>query len=285
MFVKGSSLAMLAFGNLGLSGGEDIDLLVPQKVLPVATELIARAGYCRFDPPVEISETQLQLLLPLRKDFGFIHQTTGLRVELHWRLFLNPHAMVEDLIMAASRDVPLTETAGLRTMGEEDLFAYLCMHGALHWWNRLKWLADINALLASTPGHGVEHLVRAAEARGAGRAAAQTLLLCRNLLGMALPARLTATLGRRSHGTLVGGDGCECNDRWRRRGASARRAVRDHSWQSVDVSSQPELALPTSRVEHPIDQPNGCAEHSVAAAAALSLPCAATTTLGVATSH
>src|SRR5262249_34878904 len=88
-----------------------------------------------------------------------------------------------------------------------------------------------------------------------------------------------------SYGTLVGGDGCECNDRWRGRGASARRAVRDHSWQPVDVSSQPELALPTGRVEHPIDQSNGRAERAVAAVAALSLPRAAITTLVVATSH
>ena len=76
---------------------------------------------------------------------------------------------------------------GLRTLGEEDLFAYLCMHGALHWWNRLKWLADVNALLASTPEDGVERLVRAAEARGAGRAAAQALLLCQRLLADAPP--------------------------------------------------------------------------------------------------
>jgi hypothetical protein len=196
LFVKGSSLAMLAFGDLGLSGGEDIDLLVPQETLPEATELVARADYRRFDPPPNISDTQLRLLLPLRKDLGFVHQTTGLRLELHWRLFLNPHAMVEDSIMAASRDVPLTDTSGLHTLGEEDLFAYLCMHGALHWWNRLKWLADLNALLASTPEDHIECLVRAAEVRGAGRAAAQALLLCQRLLGAPLPARLMATLGK-----------------------------------------------------------------------------------------
>jgi Uncharacterised nucleotidyltransferase len=90
--------------------------------------------------------------------------------------------------------VPLSTAAGLRTLGEEDLFAYLCMHGALHWWNRLKWLADVNALLGSTPEDDVERLVRAAEARGAGRAAAQALLLCRRLLGTPLPARLVAML-------------------------------------------------------------------------------------------
>jgi hypothetical protein len=196
LFVKGASLAQLAFGNLGLSGGEDIDLLVPQEALAAATAVVEKAGYRRFDPPPGISAAQLRLLMPIRKDFGFAHQSTGWPIELHWRLFLNPHAMTESSIMAASRVVPLADTVGLRTLGEEDLFAYLCMHGALHSWNRLKWLADVNALLASTPQDGVERLVDAAEARGAGRAAAQALLLCRRLFGTPLPARLMAAAGK-----------------------------------------------------------------------------------------
>src|SRR5262249_52628587 len=196
LFVKGASLAVLAFGNLGLRDAQDIDLLVPDKTLPAATTLLARAGYRRFDPPTDIRDTQLRLLLPLRKDLGFIHQATGLRIELHWRLFLNAHAMAEASIMAASRVVPLTGITGLRTMGDEDLFAYLCMHGALHWWNRLKWVADVNALLDSRPGDEIERLVRAAEARGVGRAAAQALLLCRRLMSATLPARLMATLDK-----------------------------------------------------------------------------------------
>jgi hypothetical protein len=53
------------------------------------------------------------------------------------------------------------------------------------------------ALLAQTPEGGVERLVRAAEARGAGRAAAQAILLCRRLLGTPLPAPLVAALGKR----------------------------------------------------------------------------------------
>jgi hypothetical protein len=162
--------------------------------------LVAGAGYRRYDPPLGISDSQLQQLLPLRRDFGFVHQTTGLPIELHWRLFANPHAMTEDTIMAASRGVLLTGTTGLHTLGDEDLFAYLCMHGALHWWNRLKWLADVNAWLASTPGDSIERLVAAAEARGTGRAAALALLLCRRVLGATLPRRLMATLGK---GTTV----------------------------------------------------------------------------------
>ena len=98
--------------------------------------------------------------------------------------------------MAASRYVPLTDASGLHTLGDEDQFAYLCMHGAVHWWNRLKWLADVNALLASTPEDSIGRLVRAADVRGAGRAAGQALLLCERLLGARLPAPLMTKLSK-----------------------------------------------------------------------------------------
>jgi Uncharacterised nucleotidyltransferase len=196
LFVKGAVLSVLAFGDLGLRASQDIDLLVAYEMLPVATATVMRAGYCRVDPPPNISDAQLRLVMPLRKDLAFVHQANGLQLELHWRLFLNPHAMAEASIMAASRFVPLAGAEGLRTLGAEDLFAYLCMHGALHWWNRLKWLADVNALIASMPEGGVERLVRAAEARGVGRAAAQALLLCRKLFQTPLPPSLTATLDK-----------------------------------------------------------------------------------------
>jgi hypothetical protein len=196
LLVKGTALAVLAFDNLALRSGQDIDLLVPYATLPAATALISRAGYRRFDPPPDISDEQLQLMMPFRKDFGFVQQATGLKIELHWRLFLNPHAMTETSIMETSRVIPLTGSEGLRTLGEEDLFAYLCMHGAQHWWYRLKWLADVNALLAGASEDRMERLIHTAEVRGAGRAAAQALLLCQRLLGTPLPDRLMATLAK-----------------------------------------------------------------------------------------
>ena len=88
-----------------------------------------------------------------------------------------------------------SRSCGTAHVGRRDLFAYLCMHGALHWWNRLKWLADVNALLASTSEDGVEHLIRAA----AGARGAPPLRPCcfaGGSWGRPLPARLMATLGK-----------------------------------------------------------------------------------------
>jgi hypothetical protein len=194
LFVKGTTLALLAFGNLGLRAGKDIDLLIPYEKLAAATNVLERAGYRRFDPSVDISQVQLRLLTRLRRDFGFVHEASGVRIELHWRLFLNPHAMAEASCTQAPQIVPVSGSVGLRTLGKEDLFAYLCMHGALHCWNQLKWIADINALLTAAAEDGIERLIAAAEARGVGRAATQCLLLCRRLLGTPIPARLMAPL-------------------------------------------------------------------------------------------
>jgi hypothetical protein len=195
LFFKGTSLALLAYGNLGLRSSKDIDLLVSPRALPPATALIASLGYRRFDPPPDISDAQLRLLMPLRRDLGFVHEETGLQIELHWQLFLNPHAMDETSVMASSRFVPLTATSGLRTLGEDDLLTYLCVHGALHCWSQLKWLADIGALLTAATEDGAERLNRVAEVRGAGRAAAQAILLCHRVLGVTVPPSLMIALG------------------------------------------------------------------------------------------
>jgi hypothetical protein len=187
LFLKGAPLAILAFGNLGLRSSQDIDVLVSPDALPAAIALLTGAGYRRYNPPPDIGEDILRRLMPLRKDFGFAHPSTGTAIELHWRLFLNPHAIVGDPILESSRTVRLSRSEVLRTLGDEDLFAYLCMHGACHSWNRLQWLADINALLTATD-RGIEELIGAATARGALRAADQALLLCSRLFTASLPA-------------------------------------------------------------------------------------------------
>jgi hypothetical protein len=192
-FIKGVSLGKLAYGNLGLRHGKDLDLLGAPESFPAAAALVERAGYRRFAPAAETSDGQLRLLMPMRKDFGYVHEQSQRELELHWRLFLNPRFMDETSLMASSRLVPLSDTIGLRTLGEDDLFAYLCAHGALHWWYQLKWLADIGALLTSAPTGGVDRYYQAADARGVGRAAAQAILLCHRLLGTPVPARLLAT--------------------------------------------------------------------------------------------
>lgn len=69
------------------------------------------------------------------------------------------------------------------------------MHGALHGWFRIKWLADFVALAAQLPDGELARLHDRAVALGVGPCSAQALLLGERLLGLALPAALSARLG------------------------------------------------------------------------------------------
>jgi Uncharacterised nucleotidyltransferase len=197
VFIKGVSLAVLAYGNLGLRHSRDVDLLVPAEAIAKASAILGRAGYRRLQPPPSFSEAQLRVWMLRCKEIWYVHDDKQLELELHSRLFDNPRLMSDIVVSGPLRTVSVAKGIGLPTFGEEDLFAYLCAHGAVHDWFRLKWLADIGALLAQQPKGGVERLYLAAEARGAGPSAAQAMLLCRRLLGTMIPEPLVATLRRK----------------------------------------------------------------------------------------
>jgi hypothetical protein len=189
-FVKGVSLGLLAYGSLGLKHGKDIDILVPAASAELALNLLEKAGYRLCPPYCDIGDDRRRLIFRYSKDLGVMHSRTGVQVELHWRLTDNPQLLKNIDASSPGRVVALTNDCGFRTLNERDLFAYLCVHGAMHGWSRLKWLADARALLAGTDADGIISLYCHAKACGAGLCAGQTLLLCERLLDWKLPPPL-----------------------------------------------------------------------------------------------
>jgi len=99
--------------------------------------------------------------------------------------------MVEELAPGDFQIVAiLDERAAMR---HRSLHGYLCVHGAYHRWSRLKWLADLNAMLAATAAD-VTRLYRHAQNVGAGLCAGQALLLCGRLFDLPVPAEIAAEL-------------------------------------------------------------------------------------------
>ena len=87
----------------------------------------------------------------------------------------------------------MPDGSSIRTLANADLFAYLCVHGAQHAWSRLKWLADLNALVAGN-AVDVTRLYRHAQRLGASVCAAQALVLCNRLFDLSLPIDLVEEL-------------------------------------------------------------------------------------------
>ena len=192
LVLKGVALAQLAYGSLGAKHARDIDLLVPPERAETAMQLLEREGYVLSSPAKQLSDRQRHSVVRYAREVELVHSDSHLIVELQWRAMDNPLLLRDVDAHSAAQSVTLSDGATVQTLRQEDLFAYLCVHGAHHAWSRLKWLADVNALVAN--GADVGCLYRHAQRIGAGLCAGQGLLLCRRLFALNLPEALVDEL-------------------------------------------------------------------------------------------
>jgi hypothetical protein len=192
--VKGPPLSVVAFGQVGLRQCRDLDILVDAPDAAAGLALLEAEGYVRLkDPPPQAAGPRLDLWREVQKDITLGHRGTGAIVELHHRLTLNPHHLPRLGPRDATRAVQVAGVA-LPTLPDAELLPYLCAHGSSHAWFRLKWLADIGALVGVRSPDEIQAFHDAASARGVGRAAGQALMLCETLWGHALPEPLRRRL-------------------------------------------------------------------------------------------
>ena len=156
--LKGIPLAILAYGDAGLRDPGDIDLLIAEKDIVAADSLLRRAGYLRTEPEGELTPRRFAYYVRHWKDFVYEHSVLGNSVELHWRLTRN--RAMPGALLARSESLGRTKVGSgeIPTLAFDDLFLYLCLHGALDGWMRLKSLADIVALCRNMKPAEVERL-------------------------------------------------------------------------------------------------------------------------------
>jgi hypothetical protein len=176
--LKGVSLSVLAYGNLALRSPGDIDLLVSEGSVFEAERILQGLGYSRFDPSAELTPKRLRHYIRYHKHFTYVSETKAAPVELHWRLFDNIPLLKEaDAILPTTVSVQVGSSLVL-TLSLSELFLFLCVHGAVHGWPILKWLADIGALLRTMTEDDISDVAELAQRRGvmAELRAALTLL-------------------------------------------------------------------------------------------------------------
>jgi hypothetical protein len=97
-------------------------------------------------------------------------------------------------ITSPRQEVEVAPGITLPTLARDEVFAYLCVHGASSAWFRLKWIADLSALLSTCRVEEIERLYQRSQHLGAGRAATQALLLSATTFGTAAGSELERRL-------------------------------------------------------------------------------------------
>ncbi|NLX09626.1 MAG: nucleotidyltransferase family protein [Chloroflexi bacterium] len=178
---KGPVLAARAYHDLALRQIGDLDLLLKPDEVARARDLLIAEGY----QPWETNEPHLN---GYKHHFNLVHAPTETYVELHWAVAQAHFSFPLDTRPLWDR-LETVEVAGQRvqSLATEDWLLILCAHGAKHMWSHLKWLADVSALLRSSPQIDWDRVLTQAAALQSERMLGLGLWLAHSLLAAPLP--------------------------------------------------------------------------------------------------
>jgi hypothetical protein len=185
-FLKGATLAELAYGDQAVKQTLDNDLLVGPGQVAATIELLESIGYRITDPAVPLDGKRLSVLIDMVKECNLVRAGNKAMLDLHWRMTSVRGLLAEPDLRRDLRIVTIGNHR-LPTLGDEALMVYLAVHGARHGWSRLKWLVDFNALLTGRDEAAVVALRARAKRDGVMRAMDLALLQSNRVFGTAVP--------------------------------------------------------------------------------------------------
>jgi hypothetical protein len=196
LFLKGLSLGALAYGNPTIKSSIDIDLLIAPEDLLLSAAVLRRCGYRLVAPAGSGDDRLLVRWHRGWKESVWRDDRTRAQIDLHTRTADNPRLIPTIDVRSPSQQVEIGNGLTLPTLADEQLFAYLAVHGASSAWFRLKWIADFAGFLSGKASR-IGQFYHQSQELGAGHAAGQALLLADELFGtLAQNSELRATMGR-----------------------------------------------------------------------------------------
>ena len=147
---KGPVLAVEAYGDVTLREFDDLDIIVRQRDMAKADEVVKGAGYR--------PQSSVDFRVAARSSAWFPANTiTAMKqrrmiVEFHTEWTLRHFPVRPDLDDMARRLVSVALSGHeIPTFAPEDMLPLLCVHGSKDFWERISWIADISEFVRAHP--------------------------------------------------------------------------------------------------------------------------------------
>jgi Uncharacterised nucleotidyltransferase len=181
---KGPVLAVQAYGDVTLREFEDLDIVLRQRDMARANEIVHSLGYRARFP--WIFESESRSVIPC--EYSYVDEERRMILELHTERTMRHFPVRPDLDDLARRLAPVSLSGHeIATFGPEDLLPILCIHGSKDHWERISWIADISGFIQSCERLDWERAFRRADALGARRMLHIGLALVAELFETPLP--------------------------------------------------------------------------------------------------
>jgi len=185
---KGPVIAAQAYGDVTLREFEDLDIVLRQRDMAKANDIVTSIGYAPKFPWI-LSPGAAASLVP--GEYNYREKSHRMMVELHTEVTLRHFPVPPDLDDLARRLVPVALSGHeVRTFAPEDVLPILCIHGSKDFWERISWVADIAELVQAYPQLDWDVVLRRAESWGAQRMLHLGLALAAGLLDASPPEEI-----------------------------------------------------------------------------------------------
>jgi hypothetical protein len=183
LFLKGLTVGALAYRNPAIKSSIDIDLLIDPNNLRETARLLRHSGYRLVAPSESPGDEVLHCWHRGWKESVWRNDASLLQIDLHTRTADNRRLIPAITAQSPRQGVNIGDGIELPTLANDELFAYLAVHGASSAWFRLKWIADFAGCLSPLHRGEIDRLYERSQQLGAGRSAGQALLLADDLFG------------------------------------------------------------------------------------------------------
>jgi hypothetical protein len=149
--LKGPILSFRLFGDAASRSFRDLDLLVEPSSMSSIKAVMDSAGYREYDLSWPHEKRKQSLILKYCHDISYVHAEKQLMVEVHWRLLNRQSLNFKETEYLVKENQSAISFAGrtFTVLNNELELLYLVIHGGVHHWGRLKWLADVHFFLIS----------------------------------------------------------------------------------------------------------------------------------------